>query len=84
MQKSTASFSIKRIGVSLVTKCFARRDEERRKRALLNLDWVVEMLRHVHEDTPEATARWWDGLKETVTDAWLKEESNEMDRSKTS
>ena len=35
---------------------------------LSNMDLVIKMLRQVREGEPEATARWWDSLKETVLD----------------
>lgn len=37
-----------------------------RQAILSNVDWVIEMLRRVREDKPEASARWWDDMKQAV------------------
>ncbi len=39
---------------------------ERRRRTLSSIDWVIRMLRQVREDKPEASARWWNGMREAV------------------
>jgi hypothetical protein len=47
--------------------CFLSKSRLRDRQAILsNIDWVIEMLRRVREDKPEASARWWDGVKQVV------------------
>lgn len=75
--------SIKRLAACLIARCFGTSDEERRNRILSNMDWVIKMLHQVHEDKPEATARWWDSLKEAVLDDSAAKDTK-RDRSKIS
>lgn len=58
--------SIKRLAARLIASLPGRSNDQRRKRILSNLDWVIQMLHQVHEDTPEASARWWVSVKEAV------------------
>jgi hypothetical protein len=60
--------SIKRLAARLIARLQGRSDEQRRKRILSNLDWVIQMLHQVHEDTPEAGTEWWDGMRDAVLD----------------
>jgi hypothetical protein len=49
-----------------VTRISGKARQERRRRTLSSIDWVIRMLRQVREDKPQASARWWDSMREAV------------------
>jgi hypothetical protein len=58
------------VRTTLLARLFARlrrKSSARDRQAILcNIDWVIEMLRRVREDKPEASALWWEGVKQAV------------------
>jgi hypothetical protein len=60
--------SLKPLAARTLARLSRRAYEERRKRTLSNLDWVISTLRRVREDRPEASARWWESMRDAVLD----------------
>jgi hypothetical protein len=58
------------VRITLLARLFGRFRSKsclRDRQAILsNIDWVIEMLRRVRDDEPEASARWWDGVKQAA------------------